>query len=192
MMHPEPSRVLPIAMSALMVRALQDKCKRETRRLATSPLSRLRPGDLLWVREAIRIADINVVPTKLRYSYEADGLAVEIPWPKRLAKPLPGVRAPRFMPRELSRLTLRVIHVHHERLRDMSAADCYDEGIGATPHLDAAGGDPIRAFAALWDQLHDKPGERWADNPEVAVIRFASIARGVDAMLPGLGHGGVR
>jgi len=192
MMHAEPARVLPISFSGPMVLALQNHCKTVTRRLASSPLSRLRQGDLLWVREAISISGINVTPNRLAFCYEADKQDCESPWPPRLAKPAPGARIPRFMPRELSRLTLRVIHVHQERLQDMQERNCYDEGIGALPQLDAAGGDPLRAFAALWDHLHDKPGERWAENPEVAVIRFACMQRGVDAMIPGLGHGGVR
>jgi len=175
-----------------MVLALQDRCKTVTRRLASSPLSRLRPGNLLWVREAISISGVNVWPNRLAFFYEADNQDCEVPWPKRIAKPAPGHRIPRFMPRELSRLTLRVIHVHQERLQEMQERDCYDEGIGTTPHLGAVGGDPRRAFAALWDHLHEKPGERWAENPEVAVVRFACMQRGVDAMIPGLGHGGVR
>jgi len=192
MMHAEPARVLPIIFSGPMVLALQNRCKTVTRRLASSHLSRIRPGDLLWVREAISISGVNVWPNRLAFFYEADKLAGEVPWPKRIAKPAPGTRIPRFMPRELSRLTLRVIHVHPERLQEMQERDCYDEGIGATPHLEATGGDPRLAFAALWDHLHDKPGERWAENPEVAVIRFACMQRGVDAIIPGLGHGGVR
>lgn len=192
MMHAEPSSILPIAFSGPMVLALQDRCKTVTRRLASSPLARLQPGDLLWVREAIRISGINVTPGRLAFSYEADGREREVSWPKRLAKPLPGPRIPRFMPREISRLTLRVIHVHTERLQQIGDRECYDEGIGATQHLEAAGGDPQRAFSVLWDELHDKPGERWEDNPEVVAIRFACLRQGVDTLIPGLGHGGVR
>lgn len=192
MMHAEPSRILPISFSAAMILALQGRCKTVTRRLATSPLARLRGGDLLWVREAIRIREVQLTPGKLWFSYEADGETRDMPWPKRLAKPAPGLRNPRFMPRELSRLTLRVIHVHTEMLQEIDGSALYDEGIGATDYLESAGGDARRAFADLWDGLHDKSGERWADNPEVAAIRFACVRRGVDALIPGLGHGGVR
>lgn len=192
MMHAEPSRILPISFSKPMIIALQDRCKTVTRRVASSPLARLRPGDLLWVRESIRISGINVTPGRLVFSYEADQLEQEVPWPRRLAKPLPGPRPPRFMPREISRLTLRVIHVHTEKLQQIEDRECYDEGIGATPHLEAAGGSPRDAFSVLWDELHEKPGERWSENPEVVAIRFACIRRGVDTLIPGLGHGGVR
>ncbi len=192
MMHAEPSRILPISFSGPMVRALQDRCKTVTRRLSSSPLARLQPGDLLWVREAIRIPAVNVTPGRLVFYYEADGRERDIRWPNRLAKPLPGPRIPRFMPRELSRITLRVSNVHLERLQDIDPHELYDEGIGSTDYLESANGDARRAFAALWDKLHDKPGERWADNPEVVAIRFACIRQGVDALIPGLGHGGVR
>ena len=191
MMHPEPSRVLPIMFSGPMVLALQDRCKTTTRRLASSPLARLRLGDLLWVREAIHISGAKVTPGRLVFSYGADALEREVPWPKRLAKPLPGPRIPRFMPQELSRLTLRVVQVHEERLQHIEDRQCYDEYVGATQHLEAAGGDPRRAFSFLWDEQHDKPGERWADNPEVVAIRFACVRQGIDALIPGLGHGGV-
>lgn len=192
MMHAEPSRVRPVAMSDLMVRALQANCKTVTRRLSTSPLAHVRPGDLLWVREAIIIEGVNCTPGRLYVRFEADGFQMDVPWPRRMAKPLPGVRGPRAMPLELSRMTLRVIHVHEERLHAIQERDCYDEGIGATGLLDAADGDPVAAFARFWDGQHTKDGTRWADNPEVVAIRFACMHRGVKALLPGLGHGGVR
>jgi len=192
MMHPEPPRILLIMFSEPMILALQDRCMTTTRRLASPPLTGLRPGDLLWVCEAIRISETKVTPGQLVFSYEADALERSVPWPKRLAKPLPGPRIPRFMPRELSRLTLRVIQVHGERLQQIDDRQCHDEGVGATQHVEAAGGNPRRAFSFLWDELHDKPGERWADNPEVVTIRFACMLQGVDALIPGLGHGGVR
>ena len=48
------SRDIPIIFSAPMVRALLDGCKTMTRRLATSPLRKARPGDRLWVRESLK------------------------------------------------------------------------------------------------------------------------------------------
>lgn len=191
MMHPEPARIMPIDMPDLMVAALLGRCKTMHRVLQTSALSRAKPGDLLWVRETIRISDLNVFPGRLDFSYPSDGLNRWVPWPKRKAKPLPGIRAPSFMPRELSRLTLRVIHVHGETLQEIEERECYDEGVGSLPHLEASAGFAIRAFSAFWDETHDV-GARWADNPEVCAIRFAVIRQRIDALVPGLGHGGVR
>ena len=34
-------------------------------------------------------------------------------------------------------------------------------------------GDPVRAYAALWDELHKASGRRFQDNPDVVVLDFA-------------------
>jgi hypothetical protein len=185
MMHAEPSRVLPIVFSGEMVRALLAGRKVVTRRLATSPLARLGVGDLLWVREAVEIVKRSGGPDALLVCrYMADGAERRVA-SRRQAAPR-NLYSPRFMPRELSRLTLRVLSVDEARLQWVGEGDAVDEGIEAPP------GEARAAFAALWDHLRDRPGERWADNPEVCVIRFAVLRRPVDALLPGLGHGGVR
>ena len=185
MMHADPSRVMPIVFSGEMVRALLAGRKQVTRRLATSPLARLGVGDLLWVREAVEIVNRSGGPEPLLVCrYLADGAERRV-LSRRQAAPR-DLYSPRFMPRELSRLTLRVLSVDEARLQWVGEGDAVDEGVEAQP------GDARGAFAALWNRLHDRPGERWADNPEVCVIRFAVWRRPVDVLLPGLGRGGVR
>ncbi len=51
-------------------------------------------------------------------------------------------------------------------------------------HVDLRRQSPARAYAALWNQLHRKPGRRFADNPDVVVVDFAGgIERGCVADL---------
>lgn len=38
------------------------------------------------------------------------------------------------------------------------------------------------AYAELWDSLHNKPDERWADNPEIVALTFRVHRCNIDAM----------
>lgn len=43
---------------------------------------------------------------------------------------------------------------------------------------------PMQPFLDLWDSLHGKkPGEAWADNPEVIAISFEVIQQNVDEVV---------
>lgn len=41
-------------------------------------------------------------------------------------------------------------------------------------------GSASAAFANLWNSLHDKPGERWADDPTVVALTFTVTAGNID------------
>jgi hypothetical protein len=56
---------LPIIFSAPMVRRLRDDRKRETRRLGTSPLRRVKVGDRLWVRESCAAEELSRPPREV-------------------------------------------------------------------------------------------------------------------------------
>jgi hypothetical protein len=193
MMYSEPARVFPLGLSLPMVQALDMGAKRTVRRLSSSILGRVRSGDLLWVREPIRISEVQTVRDRLYFSYLADpGVQHSIRWVPRIAKPAVGDRPARTMPRELSRFTLRVTVARIERLRSLDASDVASEGLVASGAVDASGGRPVRAYAAMWDEHHLSPADQWAANPEVVVISFALLRQGIDTLVPGLGHGGVR
>jgi hypothetical protein len=180
-----------IIFSPAMIAALIGGRKSATRRLASSPLAKLQPGDRLWVRESFRLdarhdgkrptAVINTAPV----FYEADGDASGDLNPGRLR---PSIHLPRWA----SRLTLEVYAVQVERLHAMTDSDARAEGIlqpeGSASWTDSLAAPdwwptPREAFAALWDRLHDKPGERWADNPLIVAISFAVSPRNIDARI---------
>jgi hypothetical protein len=57
---------------------------------------------------------------------------------------------------------IRVTGLRVERLHQMTHKDALAEGVAS-----------VDEYAALWDTIHAKRGERWADNPLVVVISFA-------------------
>jgi hypothetical protein len=167
----------PIIFSAPMVRALLDGRKTQTRRLLSSPLGRVRPGDRLWVRESYWHApsglgfDTNHINGTLVYS--ADGLGPDAEDRARAAgiRQRPSIH----MPRWASRLTLRVTAARRERLQDICEADAIAEGVDCRDRAITA----RLAFAQLWNSLHG-PGA-WADDPDVIVLTFEVSVANIDA-----------
>lgn len=178
----------PIIFSAPMVRAILAGRKTMTRRLATSPLRKCEPDDLLWVREAWKPHSIyagmkprDVPDTEVFYRADDKYAPSNTPW-------IPSIH----MPRWASRIMLRVTGVKVERLRDITNEDAIAEGIEerlvetsegeknlwfGIPHV--GNQDAIQAFADLWDSLHNPHGycaedapHSWLANPEVVAISF--------------------
>ena len=177
----------PIIFSAPMVRAMLAGRKTQTRRLATSPLARVAPGDRLYVREHWKtsIGNDGVPPRELDRETSilmlADG-AVRTrfylpPWGKH--------RQGMHMPRWASRLTLIVEDVKIEPLVGISDADAIAEGIGVAQDapsyrryfVSLAGetfisAHPAECYARLWSSLHSADGQCWSDNPDVVALTF--------------------
>jgi hypothetical protein len=159
-------------------------------------------GDLLWVKESLHRYDPEApseqVPFAVYSSDEScafkhfasvDGTQCEyrnvmnepklIPWEWKR----PTLTA-MFMPRWASRLTLKVTGVKMERVQSISHDDGLREGVSILPGAGPNGwtvqgpsghwNSPTvaGAYAMLWDDLHDKPGTTWADNPWVWVVSF--------------------
>lgn len=196
----------PILMSAPMVRALLDGKKTQTRRTINpqpefgfvvgarvSPRCPYgRAGDLLWCRETF--AEVgNVDPPWVLYrangyNNECKRHRFDNPPPESQQKWRPAI----FMPRQHSRITLRITEVRVERLQDISYEDACAEGceIPALPIQDNAEKSeqcsrrlqwPQRAYSQLWDSINGAGS--WAANQWVWAISFAVVQKNVAEVL---------
>lgn len=143
----------------------------------------VRVGDRLWVREAWRVStDFDHLSPRALLDHESDPVVhylADHDLESEPACPRGRYRPARFMPRKLSRLTLRVRTVRVELLGDISDVDARAEGLKALtkdggqtvkwgiPDRDGWPGtddhgwpwrdwnvDPRVAFATLWDRVH--------------------------------------
>lgn len=148
------------------------------------------PGDRLYVREACRaefrdlwegvnfLADEDFVPTGALGKMPPGGWAKLRDYGGKRFAGNPSIH----MPRWASRLTLTVTDVRVERVASISREDAIAEGIHLfNPYsVDTWSAEPGGAFASwpegafmqLWNSLHTKPGETWADNPWVVATTF--------------------
>lgn len=132
------------------------------------------PGDILWVRETWqRLYDFG----EWRYKYRAD---YEDDEPLRLDGRYITWRPSIHMPKEATRLFLRVEDVRIERLQDISEDDALAEGANAGEYLDEQGNlmdvyYPHEDFVRIWNSTvkkADLPCYGWEANPWVWVIEF--------------------
>lgn len=146
-----------------------------------------KPGDLLWVREtwgAIVYQDGQYLQWK-----EADRskpFNTEIVFfraEEEGNEDLNGCWRPSiFMPRGLSRITLRVTDVRVERVQDIDKKSAIAEGVQwreAFPEgytvghdYDIRAYDAVLSFKKLWDRINGKRGYGWDVNPWVWVVEF--------------------
>lgn len=144
-------------------------------------LSGYTPGDLIYVRETfgfIRPMDFGELPD---VAYKADGY-----W--SLKKWKPSIH----MPREFSRITLKVTGVRVERIQGISEADAVAEGFRPKfdkEHPETVEGpngnehevfpfkSPIDGFKDTWKKIY---GDHWQNNGWCWVIDFEVIHKNVD------------
>ena len=176
-------REKPIPFSGPMVRAILDRAKTQTRRVAKPQHAPYSVGDRLWVREKQRVIARANGGTKIQVCYEADGAESDwLPYPSRLKGfPHVGKCLAYGGYKESARLWLRVTGVRAERLQEISEDDAVAEGCVAKPSecepcamgICSAHQPPIGQFIGLWDSINGKKPERsWADNPWVWVYDF--------------------
>lgn len=164
----------PIIFSDAMVYALGTGKKTQTRRIITSQwfnvkmMHELNRPTYLWVREAW--AKTSICPIVKTIDHPATVYRVLDatcdyggPWKPSI-----------HMKRTDSRISLKITDVRKHRLQDISAEDAIAEGV-------THDGEPVAAFAALWDRLHGhKEGESWSDNPEIYAFSFEVIKHNID------------
>jgi hypothetical protein len=183
----------PILFSAPMVRAIREGRKTMTRRVvkgraldwldevgftpdfvaskdnAMCPYGK--PGDRLWVRETWQgplydepLTDEDDIYTPAFCVYKADG----VPKPEFINSDDEMVcrwRPSIHMPRWASRITLEIVSVRVERLRDISMDDVFAEGC-----MLSTSKDEPRDFQNLWESISGAGS--WAANPWVWVVEF--------------------
>lgn len=172
----------PILFSAPMINALLAGTKTQTRRVVNAaglcPYGK--PGDYLWCRETW-LFDSEQVHYRASSSMEG------------AAKMLGGWRPSIFMPRQHSRLTLRITDVRAERVQEIIYEDACAEGVGIPPLADSDPMDwektsrrlkwPQRAYMDLWMSINGEAS--WHQNPFVWCISFKVIQQNVDEVMRG-------
>jgi len=199
--------VRPIMFRTSMVQALIEGRKTQTRRIVKpqpndkpqepeflSACRYGRPGDLLWVRETFCESPDGPI---YRASKEEAGQlepADRIVWKPSI-----------FMPRALSRLTLRITDVRVQRVQDLSANEVFAEGVQIP--CDADTGRPLMQISgkhapssylpnppypgdipehdfvlahwgALWGSVNGR--DKWNENPWLWALTFEVIRANVD------------
>lgn len=149
------------------------------------------PGDSLWVKEAFAFPSgrdntkPSQVPDWSLIWYKSDG---EIRHKKRSPEARHGRwRSSIFMPRWVSRITLKVTSIRVERVQDISEEDAQAEGVEATMVDEVPNGylisdlgktvliSAVEEFSFLWDSINAKRGHPWGSNPWVWVIEFERV-----------------
>ena len=150
------------------------------------------PGDRLWVRETWAqiftgesclntISERNHCPCGgCRVEHGADtGDKYPGEWPADMgADPeCPKWRSSRYMPRWASRLTLEVVSVRAERVRDITEEDAKAEGARSVhiEHLGQTWKTHRAGFEILWDSINAKRGYGWDTNWPVWPITFKVV-----------------
>ncbi|MCP4153034.1 MAG: hypothetical protein GY757_35205 [bacterium] len=127
-----------------------------------------KPGDKLWVRETF------TGDGWCGYFYKADGTELPLDMGEvEFKRWKPSIH----MPRDAARITLQVVSVRVERLRDISTEDIHQEGfeLNLEPgkiHEIPSMGLAQQWFKDLWDNINTKRGYPWESNPWVWVVEF--------------------
>lgn len=148
------------------------------------------PGDRLWVRETAQLAAVGPDCVSLRYRADPD-MTSPSDFPRRGESRTVPFKSTTWtpaihMPRWASRLTLDVVSVGVERLRDITNAEIAAEGVIAdrgprgeflSAFRGPTGGTIFETARALWqhgwDSINGKrPSCAWADNPWVWRVEF--------------------
>ncbi len=139
-------------------------------------------GDRLWVRETWKCEELEPYGED-GVRFRADGVFRGIENSREASQKWMDAnreggkwRPSIFMPRWASRITLEVVNVRVERVRDIKDDDAKAEG--AT--LDNSGrlegvGNFVDGFAILWDKINKARGFGWDVNPWVWVVEFKVV-----------------
>ena len=182
----------PLICNIEVARAFIQEHKTQTRRLPKSETSdpRYKVGDILWIREPVRIIDFSPVGNYggswndedlYTYQYVADEnirCSEEIPerfgsipiWIKRCH----GV--PNGCIKEMARMFYTVVDFHYEDLQHISFEDIIEEGFQPScKRQEDIKDDCYEWWEETWDATAPY-GKKWEDNPLVEVYKLKKVS----------------
>lgn len=139
------------------------------------------PGDVLWVKETFLIE--KSIEDKIHYEYKSDyseTMADDVCWKPSI-----------FMPKEASRLKLKVTDIRVERVQDITEEDAIAEGVEYVDNQRVEGEEDLcriyldymdnesilmsakSSYKSLWSKINGK--DSWKSNPWVWVVEFEKI-----------------
>lgn len=194
------SKYPPILFNTEMVQAILDNRKKQTRRLIKDPYVQERLesgdhdrtyieknvpykiGDILWVRETWHEIHDSETNQFIKYGYKADWSEGITSHPKNKGIWKPSIH----MPKEATRIFLKVTKVKWERIQDISEADAIAEGVelfdtNRYKDYEDLNNSFLHArisFASLWESINGK--NSWQKNPYVWVYDFEQVEKPSD------------
>lgn len=149
-------------------------------------------GDFLYIRETWRVSAAKRYESLVRIGYRAGGKITTIHFPNGCTDSIDRVAYDAFvekwlvdrwypsihMPKEASRIFLRVTDVRVERLQDMTSDDAEKEGCGEYLTESKFRVSTLGHFMEIWDStIHKKDLDKhgWSANPWVWVIQFERV-----------------
>ena len=148
----------PMLFKSEMVRAILDGSKTQTRRIASLGLV---ADDQIWVRETFYVESEDGA-----IFYKADRETDELFQVLKIHGERNCSWKPSlFMPKAFSRITLKLIDIKQQQLRNMTEADAIAEGF-----------KNLGDFVGYWDAINDKRFDRqWVNDPTVFVYTFERL-----------------
>ena len=137
---------------------------------------RYRVGEIVYVKEAWEIEQVNFPMVEISYTsdtYGTDNHDVYI-GDKKLPKNLDRIQSPLFMPAWAARHFLKILSVRPERLQDITEDNILKEGIirSQERYLRPSA---VEQFAKLWDSIN--PKHPFSSNPWIRRIEFKEVER---------------
>lgn len=142
-------------------------------------------GDILWIQETWKADSINPRLNNMLIDFRAlqsgySQAEISADFTKERFDKFKkfyqknGWQSPYFMPKESTRIFLKVTNVRVERLQDITEEQAKNEGAKSitTPNIQGKGRTYIQGFGELWDSTVKEDWQKFASNPWVWVYEF--------------------
>lgn len=137
-------------------------------------------GTVLWVKETWRVVKVDDIHKKMLVDYLADKSERVVKFSTerydkfRKFYKKNGWQSSLFIPREASKLLLKVTNIRFERLQEITERDAMKEGFLGyyDSYADEQVTEATDDFVLLWDSLNKHRGYGWDSDPWVWVVEF--------------------